>query len=563
MSSRQRKRLGKLSAQSRLDEIVLKESESEEEVCIDVPAFSVRTALGMSSSDEESDAETYSSLVPDTDRHDTAEPHDVASTKVMPTRKNISKSAKAKKASVSVRPSEIAAVKPSDDTAYSDDLFETLILDESSSDQTFSHRIQLFKVDPHNLDIDNIMKKRFGRLSVLDSETMPHGKPKSRVLKSSKKLLFGNQKHDWTKPPVLSGGGYGLSPTAGPKYDKDSNQRGIFWFEMRLSEEYLNLNDQYTLVQNSGDANRLVMFLSQYPYHLEGLLQLCIVFARMGQMDRAADLVRRALFCMECIFPDVFRLCCDSTVWARMDPTVHHNSTMFAALFRHMQITGMLGCPSLAADIAKILLSLCPEGDPFHVLLALDHYLVSAGKLDQILNWTNAPRGCSQWDSILTSPHTKHWNCCVEIGQSPFTQALSEISLDATESVTPLPSPDAPKSGSASALDSYTLEDLPNWWFSLALAAFNHELTQMKKSAAVGKPQDMADPLIEPGVSTLILRVALIRYPCFLLALQKSKKSGIEGKSLSWRAVLSHPYFESRYFDLLSYALSLTFFQFQ
>jgi hypothetical protein len=36
-----------------------------------------------------------------------------------------------------------------------------------------------------------------------------------------------------------------------------------------------------------------------------GFLQIAMVFARTGQMDRAVDLTRRALYCYECAFIEV------------------------------------------------------------------------------------------------------------------------------------------------------------------------------------------------------------------------------------------------------------------
>lgn len=42
-----------------------------------------------------------------------------------------------------------------------------------------------------------------------------------------------------------------------------------------------------------------------YGFVLAGFLQIAMVFARTGQMDRAVDLTRRALYCYECAFIEV------------------------------------------------------------------------------------------------------------------------------------------------------------------------------------------------------------------------------------------------------------------
>ena len=68
-----------------------------------------------------------------------------------------------------------------------------------------------------------------------------------------------------------------------------------------------------------------------------------------------------------------------------MDPATPENAPFFSALFRHMQMCSMLGCPSVAAEVGKLLLSLDPIGDRFNVLLTLDHFLVTAAKHTHML----------------------------------------------------------------------------------------------------------------------------------------------------------------------------------
>ena len=70
-----------------------------------------------------------------------------------------------------------------------------------------------------------------------------------------------------------------------------------------------------------------------------------------------------------------------------MDPATPENAPFFTALFRHMQMCSMLGCPSVAAEVGKLLLSLDPQGDRFNVLLTLDHFLVTAAKHTQLLDF--------------------------------------------------------------------------------------------------------------------------------------------------------------------------------
>ena len=76
-----------------------------------------------------------------------------------------------------------------------------------------------------------------------------------------------------------------------------------------------------------------------------------------------------------------------------MDPATPENAPFFTALFRHMQMCGMLGCPSVAAEVGKLLLSLDPFGDRFNVLLTLDHFFVAAAKHTQLVAFMGITQG--------------------------------------------------------------------------------------------------------------------------------------------------------------------------
>ena len=70
-----------------------------------------------------------------------------------------------------------------------------------------------------------------------------------------------------------------------------------------------------------------------------------------------------------------------------MDSTSSENAPFFSTLFRHMQMSAMLGCPSVAAEIGKILLSLDPLNDRYNILLTLDFFFLSSGKNKEIFDF--------------------------------------------------------------------------------------------------------------------------------------------------------------------------------
>ena len=122
----------------------------------------------------------------------------------------------------------------------------------------------LLKVDVKNLDIDSIMRKRFGSDSVRrgnedgDGERpriKPPGKGKPMPSKlTNRRLIFGSPKEDWTRPPSYVGGGVGMvayDPTAqdGIPGSGDgsvgSAAVGPLYYKFIHSAEFQRLNSQY------------------------------------------------------------------------------------------------------------------------------------------------------------------------------------------------------------------------------------------------------------------------------------------------------------------------------
>jgi len=154
----------------------------------------------------------------------------------------------------------------------------------------FAHiSCKLFAVDSKQLDIDVVMRRRFGGLALQDQGNNQGGQQQRggrnllRTTKSilTKRLMFGSPKLDWPlKPPTFISGGMGMTKVT-------NSETSVFTeFKFEWSSDYKRLQDKFNSVQNSGDANLLVMFLAQNPFHIDGLLQLAMIFARTGHMDR-------------------------------------------------------------------------------------------------------------------------------------------------------------------------------------------------------------------------------------------------------------------------------------
>eukprot|EP01041_Mallomonas_annulata_P006131 gene6131-12416_t len=263
-------------------------------------------------------------------------------------------------------------------------------------DQFESQLQELFAIDSSWLDIDNVLRRRFGGLAMNprnegDIPIKNNGsRNRNRTPRTLRKFIFGQPKEEWSRPPSYIGGGIGMDryiPSTVVTDKEHINHGCPMWFRFNWSEEYKRLHEQYIDIQNSNDVNILLLFLSRNPHQAEGLLQLSMIFARTGHMDRAMDLIRRTLYFLECSMLESFKA---SRTNRRLDSSLLENNPFFIALFRYMQMSLMLGCPVVAANIACFLFSLDPVNDPMCTLLALDHMFLQAELYDKIQNIYNS-----------------------------------------------------------------------------------------------------------------------------------------------------------------------------
>jgi hypothetical protein len=371
--------------------------------------------------------------------------------------------------------------------------------------------IKLFDIDKDKLNIDHLMRKRFGGEVNVKPDNEGGGKKKNnkKLIQTSnatthRKLIFGIPKEDWIKPYSFMGGGIGLKECFIIEKDNSNNNNNNKnkYFEFHYSKEYDKVNDEFNNVQNTGDANRLVIFLSHNPCHTEGLLQLAMIFARTGDMDKAGNLVRRTLYIYECSFIKQF----DFSSNCKMKSNIKANSIFFSTLFRHMQMSCLLGLNSISADLAKIIYNLDSINDPFNILLLLDSYLVRSGQTSMIKKI---------------------------IG---FNQSLSNLIFDSPVIIGSIP-PSSDDSNDNNKESKVKLSNLPNWHYSFALSLFLQEHQNLTKNE---NQSDQNNNEIFPS-SSIILQNCFELYPFMLIPLLKH--ANVDIASSLWKKILNNSYF--------------------
>jgi hypothetical protein len=353
-----------------------------------------------------------------------------------------------------------------------------------AADDSFLH------VNPNGLDLDSIFRRKLGR-----HVERGGSRPQQPQRKSRRNQVFGASKEEWPKPVNYVGGGVKMIEETTPPEWSDQLPY-LRWFRFQHSADYARRQREFMVLQNTGDMNLLLLFLSVHPSHLDSLLHMADLFARLGEMERAADLVRRCLYYHEASYASTFLPCrgafhppcCLSFLR-------EENQSFFRALFLHFQLAWMKGFLSVATDLLKVLLSLEPLTDPMHTLLLLDKLLLMGARFEEIDHFC----------------------------QQPASRALALPAIASAETT-------AAESRQRLLLLS---EIFPNWAYSLALA---HRLKETK--AALAAPRRSDELLIS----------ALRRFPFLVWQLLEGVQLFGSDQHL-WASLQEHKFF--RHFSVL------------
>jgi len=247
------------------------------------------------------------------------------------------------------------------------------------------------------------------------------------------------------------------------------------WFTFHMSDTYQEYNNIYqdllatqqqhqqhhqqqqqqdTTTMGLHDPNILAMFVTEYPYFIETLLQLALVLYYINDRNRGHDILRRCLYLYESVMPVSVLPPGSSSIsssssngtgtTAQILIDINHNRLnygYFETLFRIMQTSGMSGWYDTALATGRYLVSLDPSRDPMGVLLILDYYALASRRRRSAINTT-----------------TKE----VDVGAT-FIVDLVESNHIIIHHTDPL----------TDRHHTCQLSDMPNWAFSYALALFH------------------------------------------------------------------------------------------
>ncbi|XP_076358427.1 LOW QUALITY PROTEIN: nuclear localized protein 1 [Tachypleus tridentatus] len=261
------------------------------------------------------------------------------------------------------------------------------------------HEKSILSVDYRNLNPENELRKIFGSKVIQAEQVKRRGRGRSHS-RASVLVIPRNWPHVG-KP--------GISMTL------VETKGDIQFFTFEHSKQYQTVQFQFLDAVESFNPDNIVSLLNMHPYHVDALIQFSDI-CKMGEdLQMAAELIERALYCMECCFHPLFNVALGN---CRLDYRRAENRSFFIALFKHMNFVGQRGCSRTALEFCKVLLGLDPDGDPLGVTLIVDFYAIRSEQYIFLIKMYH------EWDSVRNLSQLPNFSFSVSL--ATFLQAIQE-----------------------------------------------------------------------------------------------------------------------------------------
>ncbi|KAK9429209.1 transcriptional repressor TCF25-domain-containing protein [Lipomyces doorenjongii] len=232
---------------------------------------------------------------------------------------------------------------------------------------------RLLSVNSRNLDPGREMRKLFGR-HVFEGEAREVRRGGQRGLArpiASRRYVLVQPADDW--PPLIGASGMTMEVVG--------TEGEITSFKFTHSRAYMDIQRQFYMCLQLGDAELLVELLQHNLYHVSTLLQVSEILTHHGEHTKAAKTVERALFTYNKSFHPMFNV---STGRVRLPFKYYENRGFYLSIYRHVRNLERKGTWSTAFEFLRLLLEVSAEEDPYCVLLMIDTYALHSGN-DQFI----------------------------------------------------------------------------------------------------------------------------------------------------------------------------------
>lgn len=297
-------------------------------------------------------------------------------------------------------------------------------------------KLQAYKAiapDIRHLNPDYELKRLFGA-RIIENERRAEDAAASRQQQRSRVRGRGQPSRRLRKRPLLvtpreswiaraPGLSMVLDANSGPA---EQSVTGVKYFKYHLENPYSTVQGEYRYRVSTHDPNALAQLVAQYPFHVDSLLQLAEIYRQMGELDRSAEMVERALFVLESAWTAAFS---PQSGLCRLSYAHPENRSLYVALLRHAQLLTRRGLHRTSLEVLKMLLCLDPENDHMGVLLMIDSIALSAKETDWLLMFP------SQFSASIPVENYPNFSYSCALGQFMMSKDSDPISRDKAETM--------------------------------------------------------------------------------------------------------------------------------
>lgn len=198
------------------------------------------------------------------------------------------------------------------------------------------------------------------------------------------------------------------------------NKDGLCLFTYEHSQSYQQIQKKFLEAVESLNPDNIVAIINNHPYHVDALIQLSDLCRLSEDLAMAAELIERALYCLEYSFHPLFNLAQGN---CRLDYRRQENRAFFITLFKHLIFVGGRACYRTALEFCKVLLSLAPEDDPLAVVLAIDFYALRSREYQWLVQF------CDEWESRRNLSQLPNFAFSLAIAHFHILSAMPDADL--------------------------------------------------------------------------------------------------------------------------------------
>ncbi|XP_069701735.1 ribosome quality control complex subunit TCF25 [Periplaneta americana] len=229
-------------------------------------------------------------------------------------------------------------------------------------------RKPILHVSRRNLNPNNELKRKFGSKVIQNEQSKRRGHNRGYL----KSTWLVQPKENW--PPI---GKLGLSMKLVGNIHYD-----YAYFQYEHNTNYQQVQKRFLDAVESLNPDNIVAIINEVPYHVDALIQLSDLCKISEDLQMAAQLNERALYCLECAFHPLFNMAKGN---CRLDYRRQENRALFITLFKHLTFVGQRACYRTALELCRLLLSLDPDEDPLGVILCIDFYALRSMKYEWLV----------------------------------------------------------------------------------------------------------------------------------------------------------------------------------